>query len=865
MDRFEQIEKLFHEAIELPQGDRAAFLDRACQAGTPLREEVDLLLSAALVAQGNPAWQSGAIANEANLIGAEHDATEFDRYRLLERIGAGGMGVVYKAVRSEDDISQTVAIKIVHAMPRDEMAQARFAQERRILARLEHPNIARLIDAGATPGGLPFLVMEYVDGVALTDYLAAAGLSARAVLQLFRKICSAVSCTHRNLIIHRDLKPANILMTPAGEPKLLDFGVATLTDGSALRTKTGAGALTPEYASPEQVRGEPVGASSDIYTLGVLLYQMLTGKYPYRQTTSALDLAQAITAEPPLALNSGGKRFDSDLETIVSMALRKEPDRRYGSVEQFSLDVQKYLDGYPVSARPDTPGYRVRKFVRRHRFGIAAAALVLVAITGGVAATLREASIANRRFTEVRTLANTYLFEIHDAIKDLPGATPVRRLVVKRALESLARLSKERGNDRALGLELAAAYSKTAQIQGGAVEASLGDRPGAVASYKTAVAILEPLASALPRDMDAGRELAKDYADLSSLLTFMGDLKGSAEYARKSIALSEKLVAVRPADMELRETLATGYESLADVSGNPNYPNLGDTKSALSNYQKALKIDSKLAAEQPANLLRQREVATLDGRLGQIYQALDDKPAAIGAYTAAVDADERILRMSPLSAPARWDAAAANHNLALSLLRMSRVEEAHKRSERSTEIFEEYSKTDPKNTEARIAVADCYYTQGYVNSSAKDDRAAIAFYKRAVGVYNEVIAANPGVGSPPGLRTTYQLLADSQLASGDAAGSIASAAKELELDDRLLIANPANAGAKRNQALASRQTGRAYEKLGKLREARDWYQRALDIYLAQQSAGKLIPMYSSDIDKIRGYIANCGKALAGSR
>jgi serine/threonine protein kinase len=342
------VEQLFQEASDLEAAARPAFLADACRGDERLRQAVEDLLRASTEAAANPLWQEPAMHNEARFLAASDEATTLDRYRLLERIGAGGMGVVYKAVRADDEFSKLVAVKIVRDSDPDMIGRLR--QERQILAGLEHPNIARLLDGGTTADGRPFLVMEYVEGLPIDRYVAERQPPLPDLLDLFRKICAAVSYAHRNLIVHRDLKPANILVTAEGQPMLLDFGIAKLLDGSAQRTRTGAAAMTPEYASPEQVLGAPITTASDIYTLGVLLYELLSGARPYRNTASPLELARAIGTEHPQPLGThAGRRFDSDLENIVQMALRKEPERRYASAGQFSEDLGLY-----VAPRADT-------------------------------------------------------------------------------------------------------------------------------------------------------------------------------------------------------------------------------------------------------------------------------------------------------------------------------------------------------------------------------------------------------------------------------------------------------------------------------------------------------------------------------
>ena len=455
----DRIQQLFDSVIRLPVAQRESWLEGACAGEPELRKIVEAMVAAddeASTVAGTVAGDSsGATLSRAasdwmrlaglNAGAAEHPVDEqppeeqptllsekderpisiggvtansqLGSYRLLRELGRGGMGTVYLAERADGQYEQQVAIKVMSARFKDGAIAWRFVQERQILASLVHPNIARLLDGGTTEDGMPFLVMEYIRGLPIDRYLAEKKPGLTASLDLFRKVCSAVACAHRNLIVHRDLKPANILVTGDGEPKLLDFGIAKPLDESAALTAPENSAMTPQYASPEQIQGSAITTTSDIYSLGVVLYEMLTGRRPYRQTSGALDLAKAILTENPRRLSGNSKpRYDEDLENIVQMALRKEPARRYATAEQFAEDIRKYQEGYPVVARADTRAYRVRRFVGRHRIGVIAAGLALAALLGGSIAIWREARIAERRFNDVRQLAHAVIFDYPDAI-----------------------------------------------------------------------------------------------------------------------------------------------------------------------------------------------------------------------------------------------------------------------------------------------------------------------------------------------------------------------------------------------------------------------------------------------------------------
>ncbi|HEY0369040.1 MAG TPA: serine/threonine-protein kinase, partial [Chthoniobacterales bacterium] len=425
---------------------------------------------------------------------------------IVRELGRGGMGTVWLARRADAQFEKLVAIKLLKRGTDTDEVLRRFHDERRILARLDHPNIARLFDAGTTDDGLPYFVMEYVEGARLTDYCFTENLSLGARVALFRKICAAVQFAHQNLVVHRDLKPANILIDAEGEPKLLDFGIAKLLaagEETSNMTMPGGERITPAYASPEQVRGEPVTTVSDVYALGALLYEVLTGLQPYRFSRAqptVRELMQIICEQEPVRPSQVAaqphlrRELRGDLDNIVLRAMAKQPGRRYPSANNLGDDLRRYVESKPVRARPDTAAYRTQKFFARNKAATGIAALAFIALILGVTAVISEARRADRRFEDVRHLAGSFLFEFDDGIVDLPGSTPVRRLLVGRALQYLDSLAQEAHRDRALQLELAQAYLKVGDVQGKPYTPNLGDSAGAIASYTKALEIAAPLA-----------------------------------------------------------------------------------------------------------------------------------------------------------------------------------------------------------------------------------------------------------------------------------------------------------------------------------------------------------------------------------
>ena len=446
--RWRLLESLFYQASDMDERDRAVFLDNACGEDVALRREVESLLAFSgntggfiekPVAQAAQQW-SGNIG----LIGP---------WKILESLGVGGMGSVYLACRADELYQQKVAIKLMRAdLVRNREMLLRFRRERQILANLNHPNIARLLDGGVSADGLPYLVMEYVEGLPIHEYCAKSNLILPAILDLFRRVCAAVEYAHQRFVIHRDLKPANILVTANGVPKLLDFGIARLLDPEleatgSVPTRASERLMTPEYASPEQIRGAAITTAIDVYSMGVLLYELLANSRPFRpKTDSPLDIAIAICEQtPPLPSTVckdavKARHLRGDLDRIVMMAIRKEPERRYSSIAQFSSDIEAYLDGYPLLARTDTWGYRTSTFVRRHKLGVAAATLFVIALSGfgiGMGVLAQQA----RRERETADQEKQFMADMFQAAtpEAARGETITARMLLDRGAQSIDR------------------------------------------------------------------------------------------------------------------------------------------------------------------------------------------------------------------------------------------------------------------------------------------------------------------------------------------------------------------------------------------------------------------------------------------
>ncbi|HEV8580634.1 MAG TPA: serine/threonine-protein kinase, partial [Thermoanaerobaculia bacterium] len=648
--RWQGMDRLFAEALERPPAERCAFLEVACGGDVALRNAVERLLAAD--ERNGTFLELPAVP----LLGLElEDRQEQGRlgpYRLLRSLGRGGMGVVYLGVRDDEQYERQVAVKILRSGLEDTELRHRFLAERQILARLEHPNIARLYDGGSTEDGRPYLVMELIEGLPVDEYCDLHRLTVEQRLALFRRICAAVQYAHQNLLVHRDLKPANILVTPEGEPKLLDFGIAKQLAPAAetdARTRTGLRVMTPSHASPEQVKGEAITTASDVYSLGVLLYELLAGRSPYQLEEGAppYEIERAIHEQQPeklgvallhpgapspqqIAATRGTKptalqrRLSGDLDTIVLMALRKEPARRYESVAALSADLERHLQDQPVSARPDRWGYRTRKFVRRHRTAVAAAAAVVLL----VAALVASLFLQGRQTVRERDKARYALSFLVDTFKQADpyrtqGETLTAREILDQGAERIAR-------------ELSGKPDVQAAVMDAIGEVNLG-----LGRYDKA----EPLLTrslALRRQVfgPASLEVAESLEHLAGLRDERLDLTGAESLLRQALAIRRRRSGgdlatagilnrlgtvlakkgVSPETAPEIEALHQKALALARRAEGPVGPNVAETLLALADLQRAqghyaraeslfregLAIDQRALGEGDPRLWRER-------------------------------------------------------------------------------------------------------------------------------------------------------------------------------------------------------------------------------------------------------------------
>ena len=633
-ESWQKVKEIFHAALELSANEREPFIKNACGADENLLKEVETLFEAhdeaerfiekpAIAPMTDLIEDSASFSREGQIIGA---------YKIEREIGKGGMGAVYLAERADQEFEKKVAVKLIkRGYDTDEIIK-RFRSERQILATLEHPFITRLIDGGATDDGLPYLVMDYVEGLPLTQFADKNELSINERLKLFLQICSAVQYAHRNLIIHRDLKPSNILVGADGTPRLLDFGIAKLTATNAAQTLektfTVFQAMTPEYASPEQVSGAIVTTSSDIYSLGVILYELLTGHRPFSFKTKTpdeisrvitdtiptkpsevlerekgrkgergnIELSSTVSPSPYLPFSPSQLR--GDLDNIILMAMRKEPERRYSSVEQFADDINKYLNELPVIAQEDTFSYRAGKFIKRNKAGVAAGAGIAISLIAGLAATARQAKIARRQRDKARSEArkaekiNQFLQKMLNSADPRTGSKDVKVIeVLSIAAESI---EKDFVNQPELVADL--------QTTLGLTYLSLAQLDSAERFLKNALEIRLKL---FPR---LSEEVALSLRNYGRLLQAKGDLKAAESLYIESLETLRRLKGSR--NLMVAEVLDNlGY--LVAIKG--------ENERALRLHDEEFEIRREILGENHVDVAKSLE------KLGSVMSIMDDR------------------------------------------------------------------------------------------------------------------------------------------------------------------------------------------------------------------------------------------------
>jgi serine/threonine protein kinase len=791
-ERWQRINEMFHAALDLEGRERSAFLVAQSAGDEALRGKVAALLASHEQAEG---FIQGSVFGDAAQLLVEDEAEamigqHLGMYKIDREIGRGGMGSVYLATRDDEQFEQQVAIKVVRRGMDTDLVLARFRNERQILAGFAHPNIARLFDGGSTETGLPYFIMEYIEGQSIDEYCDSQRLSTAARLELFRTVCAAVQYAHQHLVIHRDIKPSNILVTTAGVPKLLDFGIAKLlhseANQGAATTAIVQRLMTPEYASPEQVRGEHVTTVSDVYSLGVLLYELLSGHSPYHfKTLLPQDIAQVISdsepEKPSTVINrveevtTGGRKgtkltpesvsrtrdghpeklrrkLAGDLDNIVLMSMRKEPHRRYSSVGQFSEDIRRHLEGLPVVARKATLSYRGTKFIQRNKVAVAAAAVIVLTLLIGIAAAGWEAHIARaeraraeaagaraeRRFNQVRKLAHSVLFDYNEAIQDLPGSVPVRERLVKDALEYLDSLAGEANDDPSLQRELATAYEKVGDVQGKTLRANMGDTAGAKESYRKALRIRETLVAANPKDPSLRSDLADSYREFGRLLWTASDTAGGLENARKDVVLREALSAENPTNRQASFSLGVSNADVGEI-----LLEQGVTTGAAESFGRALTVFEALLAAEPANEKYRLAVPFVYGKSSEVMLWQGDAAGALATSRKALALDTKLSNAYPMNTHYRQEEGIDYEKVGNTLENLGDINGALESYRNELRIFEDQSVTDPANAQFRGDLSSAHVKVGSMLARIGKSADALLHQSKALAIREELATADP--------------------------------------------------------------------------------------------------------------------------
>ena len=812
--RFGRLKQEFQALLEAAPERRADAIARLAEEDAALAGELAAWLSAEQRRAGD--W-----LERPAVLGGEDDGDAADGSPAPERvgpwlleaeIGRGGMGSVFRGRRDDGAFEQTVAVKLVRSELASEVLRRRFVAERRILAGLVHPNIAHLIDGGATADGTPYLVLEHVAGEPIDRYCDRHALSVDERLRLFVVVCGPVAFAHQKLVLHRDLKPGNVLVDESGRPKLLDFGIAKLLvpsaeeeDWTALGT---ARPLTPEWASPEQLRGSALTTASDVYSLGVLLHVLLTGKRPHRfdgQGTEAFADAIERDGAPPLAGRHlvpppgvDPRRLRGDLQRIAARALAPAIDRRYGSVVELAADVERYLGGLPVSAHPPSLGYRLAKLVRRHRAAVGATAVAALSLLAATAVSLRQARIAEveraraeRRFDDVRRLANVVLFDVHRTLENATGAMAARRLLVDTALRYLDDLASEAGGEPALLRELAAGYERIGEVQGmpewpsegrtgdalASFERALelerrsrvpsgagGPTPAAGAEHSAEARLLTRIGSILAargetgaalvrhreaRDLlirrlaatpstEARLELAQAQVAVGDDVWELGDVPASVPHYRDALDTARAAMVADPASTIAFRQVGVVEQRLGDAAADA-----GDWPRAIEHHAASLAVDRELAARRPGDVEIRRDLGTDLSRLGVDEAARGSAAAALEFHRQAGRLRQALLAEEPRDARAADDLAETHLQTAEALAALGRDDEASREIELAVRLRRSLSARDPRNVRWGDTLASALATRAELESRRGKAREAMATRAEALAIRRRLRQESP--------------------------------------------------------------------------------------------------------------------------
>jgi eukaryotic-like serine/threonine-protein kinase len=931
-ERWKEVQRQLDIVLSLPRLERQTLMESIGAKDVELRRELESLLAVEadsefmnvpalrLVENFSLEFPPAPSAMIGRILGA---------YRITSPLGVGGMGEVYLAVRADGHYDQQVAIKIVRPGLGSVYSSIRFHNERQILAKLDHPNIAKILDGGATEDGLPYFVMEFIDGLHITDYCDQNRLSIEDRFRLFRDVCSAVHYAHQHLVVHRDIKPSNILVTPQGRPKLLDFGIAKMLrpDSSAKdATVVGVLAMTPEYASPEQLRGEVITTATDVYSLGLVLYELLTGQRPHEFSgRTPHEITRIVLESEPdrprnavfrkPAPNNSAERSDSvqtsvaacdlrgfssvqklhrrlagDVDNIVLKALRKEPGERYASADQLSEDIRRHLERRPIIASKGSTAYRFRKYVLRHKAGVASAAIIFLTLVAGIVVTVREARIAKRneiraeqRFNDLRKLANSLIFDIHDSIQNLPGSTPSRKLLLDQAVQYLDSLSKESAGDISLQRELASAFQRVGLLQGNALDANLGQTEAGIVSLQKSLSLFESVAKANPRNVEDQIKLAHAQWVLSSILGNSGR-PGARELIQKALGITDGLMKLDPTNRSLLLERSGEFGHLASLQDES-----GDVEGSLASLKTALSIHDDILKADPTNrkvegniavyrvrigvglaqlgqrsaaldighsglvLFRslahdhndaraQRQLATAIGYVAGIHLMNGDFPQALTLVKESSGIVQRLQAADPDNVLYRMDTAGSHAGFGCVYTRMGRPHEGLKELKLALDMYEQQRKRDSTYADIPYWLGETHVWMGEAFSMLGNNRAALEEYRKGTENFESLLKGTVGNGTRCDLAASYNKLAGALAVRGEPKEAALYYSKSLSIVEPLasssapsILALYAAADAYSGMGSLASKSARSLEAAPSIQEPGPndkcvWFRKSLDVW-----------------------------------
>ncbi|MBI4852336.1 MAG: protein kinase [Acidobacteria bacterium] len=801
-ERYQQLTKLFLAALDSTSEERSRMLASLYKDDQEMFDEVQSLLAA---------HQESSMLDKTLLITSrnnskitsedpKHTGLFVERvingYCLTREIGQGGMSVVYEAYNQSNLHSSTVAIKILICNTNTELVLKRFRIEQQILSSLQHPNITRLLDGGITADGFPFFVMEKVDGLPIDVHCDTYQLNIFERLNLFKTVCKTVQYAHQNLVVHRDLKPSNILVTTDGTVKLLDFGIAkvikpSLVDSVALtvsKTQTGVRLFTPAYASPEQIEGKNVTTLSDVYSLGLLLYLLLTGRYPFHlKEGTTEELLRVICNNEPIRPSNAVKLLESelkifaieyispeklsicrktnitrlqkqllgDLDNIILMAMRKEPTRRYLSVNELLTDIERYLTGLPVMACEDTFFYRTEKFIRRNKKAMILTIFVIFILITGISMTVwqmhiarEQRQIAEQKSKEIREIANSFVFETHDAIKNLPGSTAARKLIVNQALKLLVAQEQNAENDLGLQKDLAFSYQKVADIQGRPFLPNIGDTDGALKNYEKSLKYFQQVFNQKTQDKENIYNLSIAYQRMGDVLNSLGKVDDAMVFHKQALLFAEILNKNNENTFLHQRLIFTIYSSMLNILQTSNLVEASKITQEMSLFSSKLLEkyqDSDTQFIQATSFYKTAFI--LHTISNSLIEKVGNKTAAtkdlflksVEYQKKSTEIIEHLSKEKPYDANLQFQLADCLGLLGTSLLYAGEIEEALKLYERKQEIYKKHADIDSFNEQLRYSIWITNYQIARAMSK-KNSALAIEQYEKAIGDYKNSFA-----------------------------------------------------------------------------------------------------------------------------